>query len=232
LSIIYLLIKVITDKTKSLFSAIMAHTGAFNRYHTMLADDSPEYVDLESPAGRQLLQHSSFIDPSLPQQHQHQQPVADNNHSSSSSSSAAVPFASTTIIFVPASTQGFSAASTALKWLSSSSERASPQRLTIVLDVTVVDQSSYVTVDADGIGVLSDISSSSSSSPAPSSSATAVVTVASFLFRLQTLLSHTYNVSITGSTSTSKSTAAEGREYAYISCASSCVEVLQKVRYC
>lgn len=86
--------KVITDKTKSLFAAILSSANAYSRFHPMLEETSPEYTTL-SP---ELLSSVDFVIPS-----------AKGDRTGDS-------LASTTVVVVPASKQGFSSAANALQW--------------------------------------------------------------------------------------------------------------------
>ena len=52
--------KKITDKTPSLFSAILQESSAFQRYHPLLEEEQPSYVDFAAPAARELLGRLDF----------------------------------------------------------------------------------------------------------------------------------------------------------------------------
>ena len=102
--------KVITDKTKSLFSAVLSHAGAYSRYHPLLEESAPSYVSL----GDALLREVAFVEP-------------DSTESS---------VYGTTVLYLPVSEQGLAAAATALRWatgsISSSTEASLAQRVGIV----------------------------------------------------------------------------------------------------
>ena len=97
--------KLITDKTKSLFSAILAQAKAYNRYHPMLDETEPLYVDL-SP---ELLASADFVIPAL----------------KDADVAALDPVVSTTVLHLPLSRQGFAAAATALRWANATAEKNS-----------------------------------------------------------------------------------------------------------
>jgi len=89
--------KLISDKTKSLFSAILSQARAYNRFHPMLDEAQPAYVDL-APA---LLAQIDLIDPAV---------------HPAETETAMDPLASTTLLHLPVSKQGFATAATALQW--------------------------------------------------------------------------------------------------------------------
>lgn len=57
--------KQISDKTKSIFSTVLAKGTTFSRYHPMLEDKEPEYADFNSEKGKQLLRGINFFRPLL-----------------------------------------------------------------------------------------------------------------------------------------------------------------------
>ena len=108
--------KVITDKTKSLFAAILSSADAcYARFHPMLEEAAPEYVDFSATAaGRELIQSVSFVNPSFttPQEE--------------------VSVASSTILHVPATPAGYAAAATALQWSIASASSGGADQATAV----------------------------------------------------------------------------------------------------
>lgn len=101
--------KLISDKTKSLFSAILSQARAYNRFHPMLDEAQPTYVDLSS----ELLAQVDFIDPAVH--------PAD-------AEAALDPLASSTLLYLPVSRQGFATAATALQWAIHSAQQQKQQQ--------------------------------------------------------------------------------------------------------
>lgn len=93
----------ISDRTKSLFSAILANSRTYSRYHAMLDEQTPEYVDFSDSEASSLLQNLTWIDSGDAVRHE--------------AGAGASVLSSSAILLLPPTRAGFAAAASALRFV-------------------------------------------------------------------------------------------------------------------
>lgn len=144
----------ITDKTSSIFTAIVATGGAYTRYHPMLEDPTVRYLDSSSSAMERILSHVDFYQQSA------SQTTLSTNYFTSAEISQDVELTdpsnhvrNTSIVFFPLTSSGFASAAAALSWASRQSVIGT-QRIAVIpiwdsLANSGIDQSCSATAGSD-----------------------------------------------------------------------------------
>ena len=85
---------IITDKTKSIFSTILSNSKAQLRYHPLIEEINPSYINIDSSVASQLLNSTVFM---IPKTELSSDTIQDT---------PIIPFANTTMIYASPSEEG------------------------------------------------------------------------------------------------------------------------------
>lgn len=114
----------ITEKTSSIFSAVLEAANAYPRFHSLLEQDAVVYVDANVEGAKGLLTALHFFDQSV------SPTVAPFLGIDDVSSGTESDFTNTTMVFVPLTSAGFTSAAAAFKWIAEVAE-LNTQRLAV-----------------------------------------------------------------------------------------------------
>eukprot|EP01034_Spumella_vulgaris_P025848 gene25848-32345_t len=99
--------KLVTDRTKSIFSTLMQITGAHSRYHAMLDERDVQYADFNNENAEELLSTPSIFLHATP-------PAATTSTSTAANFTA---YTNTTLLLAPLTLRGYQAAVSAIEWV-------------------------------------------------------------------------------------------------------------------